>query len=313
MTSEIFTKTWPYTAIILAHLIWGINFAVAKITLQEIPLMSLAFFRFFFAFILLIPFLIAERQKISLKRKDLPALIGVGVLMVTFNIAFFYAGLMRTNIISASVLTLAIPVISVILGWLVLKEKIYVVNLAGIILGLLGAILIIGLPFAVLGISSWSSETMFGNFLIILASLSWVIGAILSKRMLATYSTLTVTAIMFLVGVFTFALPAASEYLQDPGWIGKITYLGVFGITYIAIASSVSAYFLFEWGLAKIGVVKADLFQYIEPLIAVTLGVTILGEGLRFSYIIGGILIGLGVYWSTLIKDQHRHHKAHRT
>ena len=46
MTSQILKKPIPYLALILAHLIWGINFIVAKITLQEFPPMSLAFLRF---------------------------------------------------------------------------------------------------------------------------------------------------------------------------------------------------------------------------------------------------------------------------
>ena len=308
---NLVTVAWPYAAVLAAHTIWGINFVVAKVTLQEVPPMSLAFVRFTLATLLLLPFLLIERDKLKISKKDLPQLIAIGALMSTLNIALFYLGIARTTATTASVLTMTIPVVSVLTAWWIFKEKIYTFNLFGILLGLLGAALVIGLPVYILGTSLFS-EAILGNLLIILASISWVAGAILSKKMLTKYSTLTITAIVFLVGMITFALPAAVEYFQNPSWPLKMTFLGIFGIIYIAVLSSTSAYFLFEWGLGKLGVVKADLFQYIEPVIAVTLGILLLGEQIRFTFVIGALLIGLGVYWSTLAKEQHKHHKAHR-
>lgn len=311
MNTNLLKRSWPYAAIIAAHFIWGINFIAAKLTLQEIPPMSLAFLRFFLALLLLSPFLITERKNFKLNKEDLPALFSIGALMVTFNIAFFYAGLTRTNVTSAAVLTMVIPVFSVLCGWWFLKEKVYVVNLIGIITGLLGAVAVIGLPLFAVG-GQVNSEVLLGDFLIILASISWVIGALLSKQMLKKYSTLTLTSIMFFVGVVTFFFPALGEYAQNPGWISQVTYLGILGLLFIAVASSISAYFLFEWGLGRLGIVKANLFQYIEPVVATSLGVLILNEQIRFSFVIGAALIALGVYWSTLGKDNHKHHKAHR-
>lgn len=309
IAKKVLIKSWPYLAIITAHFIWGVNFIAAKFALQEFPPMTLAFLRFFFALILLSPFLLTEKRKVA--KSDLPVLIGVGLLMVTLNIGFFYEGLKRTTVTTASILTLAVPIFSVLGGWWFLKEKVYVVNLAGIFLGFIGTIFIVGLPFIILGIQP-TSDAMLGNFFIILASISWVAGAILSKKVLRKYSTLTLTAIIFAVGAVTFLIPALTEYLQNPNWYQQVTILGILSLSFITIGSSICAYFLFEWGLSKLGVIKADLFQYIEPMIATTLGVLILSEQLRFSFIIGAVLIGLGVYWATLAKEQHKHHKAHR-
>ncbi|KKS13343.1 MAG: DMT(Drug/metabolite transporter) superfamily permease [Candidatus Daviesbacteria bacterium GW2011_GWB1_41_5] len=310
MSSDILKKSWPYVAIILAHIIWGLNFLVAKLTLAEFPPMTLAFLRFFLATLLLVPFLLAEK-KIKIEKVDLPKLICVGILMASLNIAFFYMGLSRTTVIDASVLTMVIPIISVLGGWVILREKVYSANLIGIILGLGGTIAVIGIPLLFLGVQI-SASMMLGNFLIILASVSWVSGAILSKTICKKYSTLIITTAIFLTGAVTFLIPALLEYLQNPGWISQVTYLGIFGLVFITIGASICSYFLFEWGLARVGVIKADLFQYIEPAVAVTLGVLILNEQLRFSFIIGGLLIAIGVYWSTLLKKDHKHHRAHR-
>lgn len=311
MKSEIFKKSWPYTAVILAHTIWGINFLATKLTLQEFPPMSLAFLRFALAILLLLPFLLAEK-KIKIEKKDFAKLLGIGVLMSSLNIGLFYMGIERTTVTTASVLTMVIPILSILGGWIFLKEKIYVANILGTVMGLLGIVAVIGIPLIFLGVII-SPQILLGNILIILASVAWVAGAILSKELCSKYSTLTITTVIFAVGAITFLIPALTEYLQNPGWIHQVTYFGILGLAFITIASSISAYFLFEWGVAKLGVAKADLFQYIEPVVAITLGVLVLNEQLRFSFIIGAILVGLGVYWGTLAKEYHKHHKAHRT
>lgn len=310
MNSQIFAKPIPYIALILAHLIWGANFVVAKITLQEFPAMSLAFLRFAFASLLLAPFFFAETKKVRIDKKDLPKLIAIGVLIITLNITFFFEGIKRTTVIDASVLTLIIPMLSVLLGWWFLKEKINLLNLVGIGLGFIGALIIVGLPQLL--IEGIVPQILIGNILIVLASISWVAGAVISKKILKKYSSLVVTSIAFLVGTVTMFIPAALEYIQNPVWITQITILGTLGLAYMTLLSSISAYFLFEWGLAKTSVIIADLFQYIEPFVATTLAVLILKEEISASFLTGAALVAIGVYLGTLAKEAHHRHKIHR-
>ena len=311
MSSQIFKSPLPYLALLLAHLIWGANFVVAKITLQEFPPMSLIFLRFIFASIFLLPFFISQKKKVKLAKQDLPKLIAVGVFAITLNISLFFEGLKRTTAIDASMLSLTLPMFSVLFGWWFLKEKIYFVNLVGIFVGFLGALVIIGVPQIFTG--TISPEAFLGNILIILASISWVVGAIISKPLLSKYSSLVVTGIIFIVGAITVCLPALMEYFKNPAWMNQITILGLLGITYMILLSSISAYFLFEWGLSKISVVMADLFQYIEPFIATVLAVLILGEKISHSFLFGAVLIAVGVFMGTLAKKElHHRRKTHR-
>ncbi|MDO8429511.1 MAG: EamA family transporter [Candidatus Daviesbacteria bacterium] len=307
-----YRNLWPYVAIILAFTIWGINYIVAKLTLQEIPPMSLAFLRFFIASLFLVPFLLFEKKKVKIDKNDLPRLIGIGLLTITFSISFFYLGIARTRAIDASALSMSVPVLSVLFAWVFLKEKIFTINLVGLASGLIGAIIILGVPLALAGLG-FNPQAMIGNLLILMGNISWVLGAILSRQLLKKYSTLTITSILFLIGTITFLGPAVREYLLDPSWPNNLTYLGLLGLTYIALLSSIVAFFLFEWSLKKLGVVKADLFQYIEPPIAAILAYFVLAEKLDPSFIFGITLIIIGVYWGTLGRDNHKHPKYHRT
>lgn len=307
----IATSAWPYLAVFAAHFIWGINFLVAKLTLQEIPSMSLAFLRFFLAVIFIMPFLLSDKSSLKVDKTDIPRLVIIGALMVSLNIGLFFAGLERTTVTSASALTMTAPVFSILLAWWFLKEKVYLKNLGGIALGLTGALLVIDLPAFFSG-NHLSSQNLIGNLLIVLASLCWVVGAILSKKMLKKYSTLTITFIVFLVGSFTFLIPAVSEYLKNPNWIFQITPLGISGLLFMTLCSSISAFFLFEWGMGRIGVTKANFFQYFEPVIAASLGILVLGEKAGVLFLVGALLIALGAYFSTHRQEAHKHSPAHR-
>lgn len=305
-------------ALIIAHLIWGINFIVAKVTLQEFPPMSLALLRFAFASILLAPFFLIETsqssfigKKVKIDKKDLPKLIAIGVLIITLNITFFFEGIKRTTAIDASALTMIIPSLSVLFGWWFLKEKIYLINLLGILLGLIGAVIIIGIPQVIAGDSS--STMLTGNIFIILASICWVLGSTISKKILQKYPSLTVTAIAFLIGTITMILPAVIEYSQNPGWFSQVTILGILGLMFMVLLSSISAYFLFEWGLSKTSVTVANMFHYIEPFIAATLAVLILGEKISDLFLIGALCIAAGAFLGTLYKEvHHKYRGSHR-
>ncbi len=312
LSVKSFSHLTPFWALIIANIIWGGTYSISKVTLHEFPVMTLAFLRFALASLLLAPFLVTERTKIKIKLQDLPALIGASLGLVTLNIAFFYEGIKRTSTLDASILVLIIPCLSVLIGWRMLKEKIYFINLIGLILSFLGSIIVIGLPLLITG--NLTSEVLVGNILIILSGISFVVGALLAKKLLKTYPVLVITATSFIVSTLVFAVPAVNEYLVDPTWISQISLLGVFGLFYIVIFSSIVAYFAYSGAIQKISLSHANLFHYIETVTAAVIAVLFLSERISFSLIIGTCLIILGVYWGTISKIEHHHHhfKGHR-
>lgn len=313
LNSEILKKPIFYLAIIAAHLIWGANYVFAKITLQEIPIMSLGFLRYGLACLLITPFLFSLEPKMrKIKLDHIPKMILGGLLIACINIVFFYSGLIRTGAIDASVLELSIPIISVIGGWWFLKEKIYYANLAGIIISLFGALSVVGIPLLFFG--TFNPSQMLGNSLILLSAVCFVAGSMIFKKLLKIYHPLVLTSFTFLVSTIAFAIPALVDYLQNPKWVLNLTILGIFGLIYITILSSICAFFLLLWGLNRIPISHANMIQYLEPAVAASLAVPLLGERISFSFIIGASLIILGVYWGTLGKEEHHHihHRHHR-
>ena len=139
-------------------------------------------------------------------------------------------------------------------------------------------------------------------------------GSLIYRKMLKIYPPLVITAFTFLIAALVFFIPASLEYISNPEWVLGVSVLGVMGFFYIAVFSSIIAYFLILYGLSRIEISHANLFQFVEPAVAATLAVPLLGERISFSFIIATCLIVLGVYWGTLGKQEHHHahHKSHR-
>ncbi len=313
MKSAILKSPLPCLALLAAHLIWGANTVIAKITLHEFPVMSLSFIRFALAALILLPFLLKyDRKQLKIKKQHFLKLVWVGLLWTTFSIGFGYQGLTLTTAIDASVLSLTIPIISVLISWWFLKDKIYIINLLGVAASLAGALAIIGVPIILSG--NLADSNLLGNGLIILAGISGVIGSIMAQKLFKIYPVVFITWFAFLVGAITFAVPAGLDYYHNPAWMSQVTLLGLLGLLFIIILSSVCAYFLYSWGLEKTNVVQSNLFQYLEPAVTATLAVPLLQERISFSFIIGTCLVVLGVYWGTFGKPHHHHphFKHHR-
>lgn len=299
----------PFVGLVVANVIWGATPVVAKFCLVEFPVGVLAFLRFFIAALLLIPFLMTEKPRIRYQQKDWLPLVVTGICVVTFHILLFFMGVKLTSAIDASVLTLLLPILSVIGAWWWLKEKIYVVNMFGVLTGLIGALAIVGIPL--LAVDALEMKVLIGNLLIILSNVFFVIGAIVSKKLLSHYSPLAIVGAIFWIGAMTFLPMAIVETWLNPSWINHVTAVGWFGLTFITLLSSISAFFLFEWSVKKLGVIKSDLFGYFQPAVAATLAVPLLGERISYSFIVGSCLVVLGVYWGTLGQKDHRHHHIH--
>ncbi len=269
-----------FLALIIANIIWGAAAAIFKLSLENIPPFTLAFWRFFLGAIMI---LIIIRKKVALpltSRKDAILLFLYGFLGITLNIIFFFWGLKLTLSINSPVIASAQPILILFFAILFLHEGFKLKKFFGMVLGTLGILLIIIEPLLLRGVDG----SVLGNLYLLIATLAAVGQTIVGKRIVNKYNPWAFTFWAFLVGAASFLPLAFYEYVRIPHLYALLDWRGYVGIAYGAIFSSTIAYGLFAWGLSKISATDTAMFAYVDPLVGTVAGALILHEPITLPF-----------------------------
>jgi len=280
-----------YILLILTALFWGGTFIAGRILAGQVPPLCSSFLRFLIAAIALLLILVLNRNlPPPPPRKCWFRLLLLGFTGVfSYNILFF-TGLERISAGRAGLIIAATPLVITILSALIYRERLTLLNVAGILLALTGALFVISNghisqllsggfgqgELAIIGcVLCWAAYTVFGRSVMIeMSPLSSVL-----------YSILAGTAMLLLPALLE-GLPGVLSTMSTQSW-GALVFLGVFGT---ALG--------FTWyykGIEAIGVSRASIFINMVPVFAILLSWLILSESFRPSVIIGGTLVLCGV------------------
>jgi len=299
MNPASISKRKAIIAAIFASAIWGVAGPVIKITLTEIPPYTFLFIRCIFACSILIPILALDIKKnhIEISPKYLWQLFIMGVLGVTLSLGLTFEGFKRTSSMEGVLIGNMGPILTIVAGVLFLKEEINRNEKIGLIITILGTALLIFEPIRSNGHIILTG--FIGNMLILAAALSSVAFALYTKRTFnhkKHYSPLVITTSIFTVGLLTFAPLSFAEYFKDSAVYTKaLTAPAIYGILYMAILSSVVAYFLYAYSLEKIESSEEAVFSYLSPIFAAPFAFMLLNERISSVFTIAAIIISLGI------------------
>lgn len=281
-----------------ATAIWSGNFIIARVLNNSMPPISIAFWRWVVAVLVLFPFAIKglindwhilKKNKLYL---SITALLGVTV----FNTLIYLAG-HTTTAINLSLISITFPIFIIIFSRIFLKEKITLNKAIGIVLVVFGVIYLItkGKLDVLLNISF-----AVGDIWMLLAAVLFAIYSLLLKRKPAELGILSFQLSTFLIGLL-FLLPFFIwEYSVTPSVI--IEPKLVFSILYIGIFASLTAYILWNKAIINVGATNASIIYYTLPLFSGFLAFIILKEPIGWIHLLSLILIVSGILVATYKK-----------
>lgn len=284
------SKYNPHLALIGANLIYGLNYSIAKLLMPDfikplglVALRSIVATSLFWLFSLLLP-----REKVE--KKDLLYMLAFFMFGVFFNQVFFLMGLNKTSPINASLLMLTNPIMAIIFGAIILKERLSGRRLSGVMIGMSGTtLLLLGGTKVVFGGGSVS-----GDILIILNAASWALFLVTIKRMTTKYSGVTVMKWVFLFGVSPNLLIGHNQLLQLD--IASLPVYAILGLVYVTVFTTFIGYNLNTYGLKYVSPTVVSTYVYMQPVVA-SIVAMILGQD-RLNWIKGlsALLVFIGVY-----------------
>ena len=197
-------KILPLLAATIATTIYGINHTVAKMVMPiYIGSLGLVFLRVLGATIIFWTISLFFKTK-PIEKKDRLTILKCGLFGMSINIAAFIAGLDYSTPVNSSILIIISPIFVVILSFFIFKKKINFIKILGIILGFIGAMILI---LTADSNSSIGRNIPLGNFLFIVNSISYAYYLIIVKPMAEKYDLITLFKWLFLIGlIFNFPL-----------------------------------------------------------------------------------------------------------
>lgn len=236
-------------------------------------------------------FFIRKPEK-RIEKKDFLALILCAVTAILLNQLLFVEGVSLTFPIHAALLTLLTPILITIIAARLLNEKITFTKSAGLMLGVLGAVLLISQRQA----HAQGDSILFGDILVLLSAIAYTFYFIVVKPLMEKYSAIQVIRWLFTFGFF-LTLPFSFKQFSAIQWycFTSTDWLLMF---LIVIPGTFFAYIFNVYGIQKLSASKAGAYIYSQPVFAVIIAMIFLKEELSWYKIIAAILIFAGVYLS---------------
>jgi drug/metabolite transporter (DMT)-like permease len=278
---------------IIATLLWSGNFIIARKVSNSISPISLAFFRWTCASLVLFPFaykqVIAEWSHLKANWKILTWLALTGIAL--FNTFVYVAGHNTSAINMALIGTTSSPIFATAMAVIFLKERLGFYRIIGMVICILGIVLLISK-------GSWEVLLSFkfssGDAWILAGAFAFAVYNILVRKKPVTISALSFLLVIFVLGalmLFPFFILEQSIVKAPTNWsptlFGSILYLG--------IGTSVLAFWCWNLAISKLGAGRTVLFGNLIPIFSTLEAILILGETVTPIHFYSGILVISGL------------------
>lgn len=282
---------------LFANIIFGLNTTISRsITPDFIDPYLLTFFRMGGAALLFWSVsLFTKKEKVPLK--DIFLLFFASIFGLVLNQLPYIVGLSMTSPIDASLVVTMLPVVTMLLAALILKEPITWLKALGVVVGASGALILIfnkAMPDG--------SSNMAGNLVLLISISSFGLYLTLFKNLISKYSPITSMKWMFLFAAF-LTLPVSWKALThtDFSTFDASIYMR---IVYVVAFATFFTYILLPIGQKTLRPTTLSIYNYLQPITATFAAVIVGMDRFSFDKIISAILVFAGVYIVTQSKSR---------
>ena len=270
-------------------ILWGIPYLFIKVAVDDgVPPVFLAWVRVTLAAAVLLV-LAARAGLLGSVRGRGRVLAIYAIVEIALPFPLIAEGERHVTSSLAAILISAVPMIIAVLALRFDRsERVTGSRLAGLFIGFAGVVLLVGVDVA------GRPDELLGAGAILLAAVGYAVGPMLLNRRLVDLDPRATMGVSLAVAAFALA-PFAAFSVPDQAPTGDaLVALGVLGLLCTA-----AAFVLFGMLIVEVGPGRASIITYIAPVVAVALGVTVLGESLGAGSIAGLLLILGGSWLST--------------
>jgi drug/metabolite transporter (DMT)-like permease len=284
-----------YALLSFASLAWAGNIVVARAMHTAVPPVSLAFWRWTTAFLILLPIFLPRlyRRRAALRR-EWKLVLMLGLIGVAGFTALQYTALNTISAVNVALINAVSPVVIPVLARLFWREGLSLRQALGIGVSLFGASFVVlrGDPSLIL-----AQGLARGDAVMLVATLCWSIYVTLLSRRPDDLDSATLL-VASIIPALVLLLPV---WLWEITWIRpmRIDTATVLAIAYIGPVATALAYLGYTAAVPAVGPTRAGLFIHLMPPFAAVLGMIFLNEHLQAFHYLGAAAIFAGLYMTT--------------
>ena len=263
-SKPVFKKSYIYIVSAFAIALWGMSYIwTDTLIAHDIPVFYFIFVRIFIAGFMLFLFNAASGKSMAIQKKDWPKFLALALCEPFIYFIFETYGLKFTGSPTISAMVIAtIPIFSVGAGIVFFKEKINFINIAGILLSLVGIILV------AMAKGEVGEHLVIGILFLLVAVIAEVGHASLTKSLSGNYAAQVIVMYQFLIGSI-YLLPLFLWNGLD-GFNRELYFSAevVYPIICLAVLCSSMAFSLWVSTIKVLGVAKSSIFSALIPVVA---------------------------------------------
>ena len=279
------------TAFAIIYFVWGSTFLAIRVGVQQVPPLVFAAMRFLAAGILMMAWTLLRGERMPTRREWLSgSLLGLLIFVCDYGLLFWAEKTVPSGV--AAVVMATIPVFIALFEIVLLKTQRLTLRLAvALLIGILGVTALVSNSFNLGG----APVSKLGTIALIIASISWAISTVLSRRLPLPSSKLVSAGIQMLTGGVMLAVVAGLFREYRDFHPHQVTPAGWFALVYLIVAGSLIGFTAYVWLLHHESPTKVGTYAYVNPVVAVLVGYFAGGEPLGARTLVGTVCVLMSV------------------
>jgi drug/metabolite transporter (DMT)-like permease len=290
-------------AFAIVYLAWGGTYFFIRLSLQHIPPMLVGAIRYVIAGLLMLLWCVVTKKRIFSWRAIRPAAVSGLLLLVGGNGLLIWAEQYIPSSLAAILLASG-PIWFVLLDRSKWRENFRSkATVAGLVVGSVGVLMLFGQKLrGEGGQGEGGNREMAALAVLIVASISWAAGSLYSKYKAAGNSNSVNAGWQMMVAGIVFVVCSAISGEFGHFRLGDVPLSGWLSVAYLVTLGSLLGYSAFTWLLQVRPATQVSTHAYVNPVVAVLLGVLFAGERLTFLQVLGLMVILASVLLINLAK-----------
>lgn len=276
---------------LLAVVLWAINFSFIKIALREFSPLGFNGIRLSLASLVLLLILLFKGEGFSVRRQDRWKLLVLGIIGNTVYQLLFIHGLNLTTASNTAIIIALTPAFIALLSFYLRHERLNWTAWSGIIISFVGFYFVITKQA---GTFHFSSQSIKGDLMILAGCLFWTIYTVYSKPLLDRISPLKLTAVTMFYGT-VFYLPFCLRDMTTLPY-SELSLKAWLALIYSALFALAICYVIWYASVRRVGNSKTAIYDYLIPVFSVLFATVFLNERISFLQGVGALIIFMGVY-----------------